>query len=291
MFRLKKYDLIQEATFTVVIPVYNEERSIRDCIMSLMNQTFRPQEIIVVDDGSIDSTVEICRTLGIQVLFQTHKGPGAARNLGANYAKGEVLILIDADMTFATDYIERLIAPILTGNAIATCHWNERVANWDNPWARCQTWYLGLPDGMRQGSEAPAHENIYRAVRKDFFLDAGGFDEDMGRGDDSSIAKKTGVFAQIIPDAICYHRNFSGLRETFREAVWHGRNVAVEKKNKTKRIIYLLLVQKNPILSILHGLCLTMAKREPRMLAYSICYTSGFVYGVLNGLYSGYYLK
>ena len=80
---------------TVIIPVYNEERSIENCIRSLRNQSV-PLEIIVVDDGSKDNSVKICEGLGIKVLKQNHQGPGAARNLGARNAKGEILILVDA---------------------------------------------------------------------------------------------------------------------------------------------------------------------------------------------------
>ncbi len=291
MQNIKKYILIQEPYVSVVIPVYNEEQSIKECVLSLFGQTFRPLEIVVVDDGSRDRSVEICQGLGIQVYLQKHRGPGAARNLGARHAMGNILVFIDADMTFATDYVEKLVSPIVNGEAIATCHWNEKVANWDNPWARCQTWYLRLPDGMRQPPVAPPHEYVYRAVRKDFFLEAGGFVEGMGRGDDSSIASKTGVLAKIVPNAICYHRNASSPQECFREAMWHGRNVAAEKRNRIKRSLFLLIFQKNPIIGLLRGFFLAIVKRELRMVTYSTCYTIGFVSGVINGVFSGYYLK
>lgn len=291
MQSIKNYGLITEPHVSVVIPIYNEAQSIGDCVLSLRQQGFRPLEIIAVDDGSTDSSVNRCKDLGIDVYLQEHRGPGAARNLGARNARGNILVLIDADMTFLPNYIEKLILPIINNEAIATCHWNERVANWDNPWARCQTWFLGLPDMTRQPSLIPPHEEIYRSVRKDFFLASGGFTEGKGRGDDASIARTTGVNAKIVPDAICYHRNVSSLQEAFIEAAWSGRNIAVEKKDRIKRCLYVLIMQKNPILEIFRGFRLSIVKKEYRLIQYSISYATGFVYGMLNGLFGSYYLK
>lgn len=291
MLIIKHYGPIKEPYVSVIIPVYNEEQSIGDCVLSLDQQSFSPLEIIVVDDGSTDNSVNVCKDAGIEVYLQDHRGPGAARNLGARNARGNILVLIDADMTFAPNYIEKLIMPIINNEAIATCHWNERVANWDNPWARCQTWFLGLPDMMRQPPLIPPHEVIYRAVRKDFFLASGGFTEGKGRGDDASMARTTGVTAKIVPDAICYHRNVSSLQEAFTEGAWSGRDIAVEKKDKIKRCLFVLIMQKNPILEIFRGFRLSVVKKEYRLIQYSISYVTGFVYGVLNGLFGGYYLK
>jgi len=285
-----EYGLIEKPYVTVIVPVYNEESCVKDCIVSLLEQDFRPLEILAVDDGSIDNSVKICEQLEISVLRQDHKGPGAARNLGARNAKGNILVLVDADMTFASDYIERLIEPIVTGQTIATCHWNERVANWDNPWARCQTWFISLPDKKRHSLVVPEYERVYRAVRKDFFLDTGGFSEDEGRADDSSIARRTRVLSKIVSDAICYHRNFETPRETFVNAIWHGRNM-VAKNHTFLRSILVLLIYKNPILKILKGLRLALIKKEIRMIPYSIIYTLGFVIGTLRAIFSGYYLK
>lgn len=285
------YGYIKKPYVSIIIPVYNEEQSIQDCVHSLRNQNFSPLEIIAVDDGSIDSSVSICMDFGIDVYLQEHRGPGAARNLGARNAKGNILVLIDADMTFEPDYIQKLILPIINNEAIATCHWHEGVANWDNPWARCQTWFLGNPDGRRQPFKMPEKEYVYRAVRKDFFLNSGGFAEDEGKGDDASISRRTGIFAVMVPDATCYHRNIEGPGEIYREALWDGRHVAFAREHRFRRCLAAALVYHNPFREILRGIWLSFIKKEPRMVAYSAIYSVSFVFGMLRAAYSGFYQK
>src|SRR3989344_202368 len=103
---------------SIIIPTYNEEKTIANCLKSIKNQTYKPVEVIVVDDGSTDKTVEIikkCQMSNVkcQILRQHHLGPGPARNLGAKYAEGEILVFVDADMTFDKKFVKDLIQPIL----------------------------------------------------------------------------------------------------------------------------------------------------------------------------------
>jgi len=284
------YLRIENPFVSAIVPVYNEERCVKDCILSLKSQTILV-EIIIVDDGSTDRTVAVAQVLGVRVLRQTHKGPGAARNLGAHNAKGNILVLVDADMTFASDYVERLIEPIVNGESIATCHWNERVSNWENPWARCQTWFLGLPDRKRHPAEVPPYEEIYRAVRRDFFIESKGFSENQGRGDDSSIARHTGVFSKIVPHAICFHNNFETPKEVLTDAIWHGRNISVSKIGRFRTFLSLILLHENPILEILRGFLMSVLKKEPRLIPYSVIYTFGHVFGAFHAMLRNYYLK
>ena len=87
---------------SVIIPTYNEESVILDCLRSLASQSLKDFEIIVVDDGSTDTTVE--KLEDVMVLHQNHLGAGAARNLGAKQAKGDILVFVDADMTFDRNF-------------------------------------------------------------------------------------------------------------------------------------------------------------------------------------------
>lgn len=105
---------------SVIIPTYNEKESLGDCIESLGTQTFKDFEIIVVDDGSTDGTVQVLENLAsslpnFKFVRELHKGPGAARNLGAKHANGNILVLVDADMTFDKNFLETLVHPIEKG--------------------------------------------------------------------------------------------------------------------------------------------------------------------------------
>lgn len=84
---------------SVIIPVFNGEKYIRCALDSVFKQDYQPIEIIVIDDGSSDETLEILRGLGseIRIYQQPNKGSAAARNLGIRMAKGSYIAFLDAD--------------------------------------------------------------------------------------------------------------------------------------------------------------------------------------------------
>ena len=92
-------ELDVSTNLSVIIPVYNREKVVRRAVESVLNQTRRPLEIIVVDDGSTDGTVHALKRYEprIIILKQEHRGVSAARNKGIKQAKGEWIALLDSD--------------------------------------------------------------------------------------------------------------------------------------------------------------------------------------------------
>ena len=91
-----------EVTFSIVIPVYNVEQYIEECLESVVSQRNAELEIIIVDDGSTDHSSQICiqyMTLNSNVKYikQQNAGLGAARNTGLSQAHGEYIIFLDSD--------------------------------------------------------------------------------------------------------------------------------------------------------------------------------------------------
>ena len=88
---------------SVILPVYNGERFLAEAIGSVLGQTLPPHEIIVVDDGSTDSTAQIVADLAaaaavpLRYVYQENQGPAAARNHGIRLAQGELIAFQDAD--------------------------------------------------------------------------------------------------------------------------------------------------------------------------------------------------
>lgn len=85
---------------SVVIPLYNKEKSIAQNLKSVLNQAYTHFEIVVVDDGSTDKSVEEVRSIGddrIQLLGQSNAGPSKARNTGVKNSKGDWIVFLDAD--------------------------------------------------------------------------------------------------------------------------------------------------------------------------------------------------
>ncbi|TCL56197.1 glycosyltransferase involved in cell wall biosynthesis [Kineothrix alysoides] len=88
--------------FTFIIPAYNVEDYIEECVMSILKQDFSDFEILIVDDGSTDKSQEVCRKMArhdnrIKIYTQTNKGTSEARNIGVIKAKGEYIIFLDDD--------------------------------------------------------------------------------------------------------------------------------------------------------------------------------------------------
>lgn len=100
---------------SVIIPVHNGQQFLPSCLDALASSTYRNYELIVVDDCSTDESAVISRNRGAVVLGTPRQsGPGAARNLGSEKARGEILFFVDADVVVKPDTIERIAADFLT---------------------------------------------------------------------------------------------------------------------------------------------------------------------------------
>lgn len=226
---------------SVIIPAYNEERVIESCISSLKNQSYKNMEVIVVDDGSTDKTKKILSKLNIKLLEQNHQGPGVARNLGVKNSKGEIIILVDSDMTFDKNYIKELIQPIINSETFGTAHGQEIASNLHNVWARC--W------GKYRIQDTKEHI-IFRAIKKRKFLELGGFDPTYGYADDQTFFLKYGIKSKAVPSAICYHNNPENLREVVNQTkwIWARRNLLGNKFKLLNMLIIFSLTLAFPLL-------------------------------------------
>lgn len=108
---------------SVIVPVYKVEKYIGKCIESILSQTFKDFELILVDDGSPDRSGAICdqyaqKDSRIQVIHKENGGVSSARNVGIAESKGEWLCFVDSDDTVDKDYIETLYAGIIEYNDV-----------------------------------------------------------------------------------------------------------------------------------------------------------------------------
>src|SRR3989344_1647210 len=158
---------------SIIIPTFNEEKTIANCLKYIKNQTYKPVEVIVVDDGSTDNTEKIIKDLlgqdgakNLKLIHQNHKGPGPARNLGAKQAEGGILIFADADMTFDKKFVKDLIQPIISGRAIGTFSKNEMNANLQNIWSACWNINRNWPIDRLIPPDYPETAPVFRAILK-----------------------------------------------------------------------------------------------------------------------------
>lgn len=106
-------DEFMNELISVMIPVYNAQDNIGKCLNSLLRQTYRNIQIVIVNDGSKDSSKEICEEYAkkdsrIKLINQPNGGEGAARNTGLREADGEYLCFVDADDYVKEDFVEKL---------------------------------------------------------------------------------------------------------------------------------------------------------------------------------------
>lgn len=116
---------------SIVTPVYNSQTTVMRMIDSIMRQTWHDYELILVDDGSTDSTLSICQRYAnqdsrIRVLHQQNRGPSAARNYGIKSISGEFLMCVDADDVLHNDAIEKLLGKMEKTKAdVCIFAWNR----------------------------------------------------------------------------------------------------------------------------------------------------------------------
>src|SRR3972149_7388250 len=207
---------------SIIIPVYNEEKSISECLTSLQGQTLQGGEVIVIDDGSTDHTVELVKKFEVTLLKQNHQGPGAARNLGAKKTKGDIRVFVDADMTFAPDFVEKLIAPIREGKTQGVFNTDEYVSNYQNVWSHCWNLNQNLTSNRRMNPKSIHDVRDFRAITKREFKKVGGFSL-TGYTDSRTLAEKLGYLPTPVAGAVSYHANPDSLPEVFLQARWIGR--------------------------------------------------------------------
>lgn len=262
---------------SVIVPVFNEEKDISECIESLKQQKFESFEIIVVDDGSTDNSKKVISDSKVTLLEQDHKGPAAARNLGAKHAKGEVLVFLDADMIFDKNFLRMLTKPVFAGKSRGTWSKDEFVSNWDNIWARCWNINQNWLKKRRHPKKYAATQKVFRSILKKEFDRVGGFDIG-GYTDDYTLGSKLGYEATLAQKAFFYHKNPVSLKEVFAQAKW-----GAKRRYKLGLLgVGVALVRSSLPFSLVVGTLKAAVNKTPRFLIFKIFYDLGAFLGILG---------
>lgn len=184
---------------SVVIPAFNESKNIHKTLESLLNQTYKDFELIVVDNNSTDNTSEIARRYGAKVFFEPKKGVTHARQTGFLATKGEIIISTDADAIHPHDWIERIVKimdsdpSLVAVGGIAYLHSGPLSA-------RLAAKYLFYPflviDKLLSGGWNLSGFSM--AVRKDAFLRTGGFNPHLKIGEDIELSQKLRKLGKVV---------------------------------------------------------------------------------------------
>ena len=181
------------AKVSVIVAIYNSERFLPRCIESIINQSYRNTEILLVDDGSSDNSLKICCAYAaederIKVIHQENKGVSTARNKGLDNVAGEFFLFVDSDDELKTDAIEFLVNDILKYDAdmaSAVKSWVDSDGNISSAYEdHSLNVYSGLDmlklslDGERQTNSACAKLFRYSTLGKIRFVDGKSINED-----------------------------------------------------------------------------------------------------------------
>ncbi len=271
---------------SVIIPTYNEESVIVECLSSLDRQSIKDFEVIVVDDGSTDNTVEKIRQLNIlnyklTITKGKHAGPGAARNEGSKQAKGNILVFVDADMTFDMSFLEKLIEPIQRNISKGTFSKDEIVSNWDSVWSRCYNKNEGWVDKRRHPKNYPDTQKVFRAILKSEFDKVCGFNPG-GYNDDWSLSMKLGYQATLAENAIFYHKNPETLKEIYNHAKWVGKR---SYKLGFIGFVFALVRSSLPV-SVIVGIFNSIRFGIWQFVIFKIVFDLGIFIGILNFIFT-----
>jgi len=171
--------LDHEPLVSVVIPSRNSARTIDDCLRSIILQSYKRIEIIIVDCISTDSTREIAQRMGALVISQ-YGERSVAKNLGAKFANGKYLFFVDADHKLGPDVIASCIKSIDGFDGVLI---NDQDISKDSKVSRL------VASRRKVLSYDPLHVAV-RFVRRDVFDSVGGFDPDLYAGEDLDFHRR-----------------------------------------------------------------------------------------------------
>ena len=121
---------MEKCMVSVIVPFFNAESDLKKCVDSILNQTYQNIELVMVDDGSTDSSLKICKDYAtkdyrVHVYHQKNCGVALARNRGLRESKGEYISFVDADDYIEPDFVEKLY------HACRSRHCNLSMCNYD----------------------------------------------------------------------------------------------------------------------------------------------------------------
>jgi glycosyltransferase involved in cell wall biosynthesis len=193
--------------FSILVPVYNREKYVRQAIESVLSQAYSDRELIVVDDGSTDGSAKVIKSYENHLRFiqQENQGPEVARNTAAAAACGDYLVLLDSDdflLPMALEKYDRVLQafdspPLIFGSEL---YYRDNQPLPDDASLSCPLEVLRYQDYLSK-TISITNQNSKLVIRKTVFDQAGGFRKSTPQtfhNDDLYFVLKTGVYGPCL---------------------------------------------------------------------------------------------
>lgn len=167
---------------SIIIPCYNQAQYLDEAIESVLNQTYKNNEIIIINDGSPDETQEMAEFYAkkhnnIKIIKQSNKGLAAARNAGIMMATGDAILPLDADDWIEKDYLEETVRVMVDDNEIGVVTTDLRTfGQMDEVWMRPN--YPVKIENLKNNNQI----YVCSLIRKEAVLQCGGYNTKMIHG-------------------------------------------------------------------------------------------------------------
>ncbi|WP_373701561.1 glycosyltransferase, partial [Porphyromonas loveana] len=222
-------------TFSIVVPVYNRPNEVRELLESLLYQTSRNFEVIIVEDGSslrCDRVVDLFRgDFNLNYVLVPNGGPAAARNLGARMARGEYILILDSDVILPRGYIAAVQKGIEQTRADAFGG-PDAAADGFTPVQKAINYAMTsffTTGGIRGGKGVRLDKFYPRSFnlgcRRSVYESLGGFSEEMRFGEDIDFSLRlfgAGCMVRLFPEAFVFHKRRVDFRKFFRQVYNSG---------------------------------------------------------------------
>lgn len=228
---------------SIILPAYNESKYISECLMSLVTQSYPRDcfEIIVVDNGSEDDTLEIAKRYVDKALVLKEGNVGAVRNFGVTNAKGEILAFLDSDCRVDTNWLSHGVRKLIsTPNSViggALTH-SSVGANWIQKY-----WVLESVNSRGHQKELMG-SCIF--IFKSTFEKVDGFNERVTSGEDTELSIKLrqhGCIIDIDRDLKISHLDTPDTIKNFiMRQSWHSENYFIDIKNTLKDKMFFIVI-------------------------------------------------
>jgi glycosyltransferase involved in cell wall biosynthesis len=219
--------------FSIIIPAKNEEINIAHCLDSINAVKFDHNrfEVLVVDNGSNDRTVDVASEKGATVFVQPGLTISGLRNFGARYASGKVLVFLDADCTVMQNWLDAAAGYI--GDHNLACFGSPPVVPDDATWVQ-KTWY-SIRKKKNPVEEVEWLESMNMFVSRETFLAVDGFNERLVTCEDYDLSIRLQKHGRILADQLImavHHGEARDLAHFFRKERWRATSNRVRLVNR-----------------------------------------------------------